>query len=199
MIKVDLDTRDFDRTLKKYLAHNKRDTGMIIERTGRKLGWEFQKAFKAIKASRSDINQGTAKKRVLVAGDNSVIYLSTRRKKRGKGYTLTEKGKSQLRAIRNKRAKGIAYLSANFLFTGWKVGTRGSNRTINSKVGKQSRVIIRTTRANPYLEFTTDTDGVTKVGRRRGIFARGLTAVQRDMTTYIQRKLQSTADKYYKN
>ena len=197
MIKVDVDTREFNRTLKKYLAQNKRDTGMLIERTGRKLAFEFMRGFKAVKASRSDITQGTAKRRVLVAGDKSVMYLSTRKKKRGKGYTLTEKGKSQLRAIRNKRAKGIAYLSANFIFTGWKVGTRGSNRNINSKVGKQTRALIRTTRANPYVELTTDTDGVTKVGKKRGIFTRGLTAVSRDQLRYIERKLQETADKFY--
>ena len=207
MVKMKLDTREFDSTLKKYIKANGRDMGMLVEKAGRKLamGQASKQApvkgvmqlFKAHNTTKGEIRKDTEGKRVIVVHKGKMIHLETRRKKRGKGWVLTDKGKRQLAAIRNKRSKSIGYLTANYIFPGWRVGRKGSTRSFPSKVGKQTRAIIKTERANPYVELRSDTEGVVKMGNRWGVFQKALNNVNKDMMLYVSNKLSETGKKHF--
>jgi len=172
------DTRAFQRVLREYTRHNRRELGPLIESRARRMRFELYRQFKAIAPSKERIEQEAQ-------GRGYAI----RRRKGKDGRTLTTR--QELAA----RKRSIGWLSASWIFREWKSkreGQTGFFKALSRARRAIGEAIVRTARGqrNPSVRLTSYLSGVMIQNQRRSLVSKALRAQMADMRRYIARKQQ---------
>lgn len=193
-VSIDFDDADFTDSLKRFLKYNKRDAGMLVERTARKVvlgigGGKVQglkQLARAHKATRSKIR---AEMKPLRAG---FVMVNDRGKKSWTSFGL--KGPANRAPFKGKKVKELKRRQkmsgwvARALTMKWPFPKSGRNGTIKPALKVRHLVRIRCAGVNPEVVFISRDRGLVKLDARHKIGARALRNGADDMDAYVARK-----------
>lgn len=187
VVRFTVNHKPLANAIRAYAKHRRMTNAQVVETTAKKLLFDLYRAYRTIAATAAKImaeakvrNWFTRIKKI--RGGNSPYVGKTIRSPR-------DVVEDEL----NARGRKVGFLASTFLFKRWRV-KKGGQRGLYSKAGAKSRVFVDTDRANPHVVISSEVEGVIKMNRKYGLWARAIAARAADIMVYVRRKERESAN-----